>query len=1044
MALPLASQTASIAGTVQDSSGAVIPGAIVRAVEADTGLSREVTTNASGYYHFPLLPVGTYTISTEAAGFRKYERAGFSINLGQQAELNPQLEVGNITETVMVTAESPLLNTRSSEVTAMIEQTRMREVPLNGRNPIELAGLLPGVSGVNAPQFNLTSNSGVSISVAGSRGNHNSMLFDGSNHSFSFRNIAQMYPSPDSLREFRITRNLFSAEFGTSGGGVLNAITRSGSNEFHGSFYEFLRNDNLNARDSFLPRKTHLIQNQFGFTGGGPVVRNKLFYFGALEFLRVRPEASTVSAFPPTAAERAGDFSASATIRDPLSGTPFPNQQIPLDRYDTVSRNILDRFLPLPNQPDGRLITSASSPVNAYHYIIKLDYQLSSKHTFYNRFFGANTTQDQPISPSNIPGYAPGRGGLKTVYNNLFSWAFIPSATTVNEFRASLLMTEDTVENLNRQNTFQDLGGNFPNIEGHPLIPSRFDVSGRFNLRPQTETDKDEEQFEIYNNFSWQLANHSLKFGGRWHHGFYKPRIYDQSKAGTFTFDRSITGNALADFILGRPVSMSIVSPNFSRDSPGDQYGFYIQDDWRVTPELTLNLGLRYELQIPWIEERGIWSTLYKNSGFQSTRFPNAPVDMAFHGDPGVPDGMIRTDKNNFQPRFGFAYRPGSLKHTVFRGGAGMFGEINNVDIIQNTGQPFQFNNTFFDIRQLSDPLRGLGFLPLNRELDNPTFTPPFTLDYPNPNYRSGYIFHYNFLIQHEFARNWSLEAGYVGKSSRKLSRSLPANPALFIPGQSSRTNIEQRRIFRPGLYGSLTESSSSANSNYNSLQLEVIHRMSSGFLIQAAYTYAKSLDNVSGLTLGGITPNPFDWSSSWGPSDFDITHNANLSYVWELPRAGRSSFHKILLHDWELTGILAARTGTPFSVFSGQDIALSGTGSQTADVVGDPVRDHANKADAVQEWFETSAFTVPETGRFGTGARNNVRGPGFWNLNFGVFRNIPAGERFRLQFRSEFFNVFNPTNLGNPNNTLNNIACGRILGGSSPRVIQFAFKLYY
>jgi hypothetical protein len=322
---------------------------------------------------------------------------------------------------------------------------------------------------------------------------------------------------------------------------------------------------------------------------------------------------------------------------------------------------------------------------------------------------------------------------------------------------------------------------------------------------------------------------------------------------------------------------------------------------------------------MPWIEERGFWSTVFKNSGFQSRRFPGAPVDMAFHGDPGVPDGMVDLDRNNFQPRFGFAYSPARLRNTVLRGGFGMFNERNNVDIIQNTGQPFQFNQEFFAIEQLSDPLRGLGNLPLARETTNPVFRPPFSMSYPDrTNSRNGYILHYNLMVQREFGGNLSIEAGYIGKLSRKLSRSVAANPAIFVPNQSTSANIEARRIFRPGIYSGLTESSNSANANYDSFQVEVIRRMARGFTIQGAYTLAKSIDDVSGVTLGGTTPNPFDWSSARGVSDFDQLHNANVSFVFELPKLGQAPYHRILLNDWELSGILTARSGTPFSVFSG------------------------------------------------------------------------------------------------------------------------------
>jgi hypothetical protein len=1043
MSMPLLAQTASIAGTVRDPSGAVLPGVSVAAAHSGTGLVRRLVTDASGFYNLTLLPVGTYDVSVEAPGFRPYLRRGFAVNVQQEATLDVVLEVGDVKEAISVIAEAPLLNTRSSELTALIDPVRMTELPLNGRNPLELAGLLPGVQGVVAPEFALDTNAGPRISVGGSRPNHNAMLFDGAVNSYHFRNVAAMYPSPDSLREFQVITNLFSAEFGSSGGGVLNAITRSGTNAFHGSLYEFLRNDNLNARNAFLPRKTNLIQNQFGATGGGRIIRNHLFYFAALEFLRVRPEAAAATAFPPTAAERAGDFSAlPRPITDPVTRQPFPGNRIPVSRFDPVATAILNQYLPLPNQPDGRFISQSASPTNVHQFTLKLDYQASNKHTFSNRFFTSQTRQQSPLGGSNLPGYSPGEQAIEVPLNNVSTWTMIPSATMVNELRFSLFYSDNPIVNFNRQQ-LAELGAAFPHIPGHPSMPSWFNVVGRFQLQAQLEQTRREEHHELHNNLTWQRGTHSMKMGGRWFRAFSRFDGYFQ-KDGNFTFDRSITGDSLADFLLGKPASLAIVSPAFSRYTLGNQFGLYFQDDWRLSPQLTVNLGMRYEVQLPWTEERGQWSRLYRNSGYRSQRYPNAPVDMAFYGDPGVPNGMVSTDWIGFQPRIGFAYSPTALRKTVIRGGAGVFGELSNADIIQNTGQPFQFNRTIFAIGQLSDPLRELGPLPLLPDLQNPTFNPPFGMFYPTADFRNGNVYHYNLVIQREVGTNLSVEAAYVGKQSRKLTRTSEVNPAIFVPGNSTLANIESRRIYRPGLYSGITESSSSANASYNAFQLQVMQRLARGFSVQAAYTFSKSIDDSSSLVIGGPLPNPFDWSSQRGLSDFDSTHNANTSFVIELPKLGTRFLSKALLHNWQLSGIVSARSGNPFTIVSGRDIALSGTPNQTPNVVGDAKREHSGKADAVDQWFNPAAFALPAAGQFGNSARNNVRGPGFWNVTTGVFRTFPIREQFRLQFRSEFFNVLNHTNLSNPINNMNNAAFGRILSAAAPRVIQFALKLNY
>ena len=1042
VSLPLAAQTASLAGTVRDSSAAVIPNAKVTATHTATGLVRSVATSSSGFYILPLLPVGAYTLSVEAAGFRSYLRSGLVLSVKQEATLDITVEVGDIAESVRVTGDAPLLNTRSSEVTALIDPVRLRELPLNGRNPLELAGLLPGVQGVVAPEFALDTNAGPRLSVDGSRPNQNAMLFDGSTYSFHFRNVAAMYPPPDTLREFKVITNLFSAEFGSGGGGVLNAITRSGANDYHGNFYHFLRNDNLNARSAFLPRRTNIIQNQFGLTGGGRIVRNKLFYFGALEFLRIRPEAPAVNAFPPTAAERAGDFSAVRTaITDPLTRQPFPSNRIPISRFDRVASNMLSKYLPLPNQPDGRYISQNAAPTNTRQLTIKIDYQLNNNHTFFDRIYQSDMRQNSPYGQSNLPGYSPGESAIQIPINNVFSWTAVLSASMVNEFRYSLFFSDNPITNFNRE-TLQDLGANYTPLPNHPKMPSWFNAVGRFQFQAQLEQTRREEHHEIHDNLSWQKTNHSLKMGARWFRAFSGFRGYFR-KDGDFTFDRSITGDAMADFLLGKPASLAIVSPNFSRDTLGNMFGFYFQDDWRVSPNLTLNLGVRYEVQLPWTEQQGYWSRLFPNSGYKSQRFPGAPVDMAFHGDPGVPGGMIRTDWKGFQPRVGFAYSLSRLSRTVIRGGAGVFNELVNADILQNTGQPFQFNRTLFAIDQLSDPFKGLGPLPLEVNVQNPVFNAPFGIFFPDIDTRNGNVYHYNLAVQREFSRSLSVEAAYVGKQMRKLSRTREFNPAVFGPG-ATLGNIEQRRIFRSGVYSGITHSESTANASYNALQLQVTRRMSRGFSIQGAYTYSKSIDDASALVISGILPNPLDFSTQRGLSDFDSKHNGNISFVQELPRFSNAPLSRIFLNDWQLSGILTGRTGNPVTILSGRDVAVSGTANQTPNVVGAAVRSHDNKSDAVLRWFNTAAFALPAAGLYGNSARNNVRGPGQWNTTLGVFRNIPLGERFRIQFRGEFFNLLNHTNLLNPVANMNNAAFGRILTTAQARVIQFALKLNY
>jgi hypothetical protein len=1036
-------QDASISGRVADPSGAVVVGADILVTNIDTGIQRTTSSNEDGLYAVPRLSPGTYSVSAKKVGFKPQVHSGIELHVGQAARFDLALEMGAMMESVVVRAETTLLKTTTSEVSALMDPVRMTELPLNGRNAVELAGLLPGVDNVSAPQYILDTNNGPTLSVSGSRGGQNMMMFDGGSYTGDFRNVSGMYPPPDAILEFKVSTNLFSAEFGSNSGGVVTAVTRSGTNELHGNFYEFLRNSDLNARDFFLPRKSSLIQNQFGLTNGGPVVRNKLFYFGSLEFLKIRPEATAISAYPLTSAQRQGDFSAITTaIIDPDAKTPFPDNQIPTSRFDTVATALRDKVLPLPNQSDGRYYVSVQSPSNMYSLTLKFDYQLSSKHSISNRFFRNNASQFSPISPSNVP-YSPNTQGSAVPLNDVLSWTSTLSNTVVNQVRASVYYTTDYWD-LQNVKTFADLGGKYPAFG--PRLPTWFNVSGYFNLQGGYPKRVSHHQYELYDDLWVSKRQHSIKLGGRFHRNDSTTGTWGP-KDGSFSFDGSVTGNALADFMLGKPTSLSITSKGWFSNFVNNQMDFYIQDDWRVNPRLTLNLGVHYQLQLPWTEGEGQWGAVLKNSGFQSKRFSNAPIDLAYIGDPGVPTGLIKTNWHQVQPRLGFAYTPDFLGgKTVLRGGAGIFGELMNGQVIQNTLQPFQFNTTIYTPQQLSDPLRGTGITSVEPNLSNPTFTLPLSVNYPNPDFTNGYVVGYNFFVQREVANNLSIEVGYVGKTGRKLYWVLPANPAAYIPGTSTLANINARRIFRPGLYADLTEATSSANSSYNSLQVQVIRKLARGFSVQGAYTLSKSIDDVSGVAEGSNTVNPFDRRGDRGLSDFDHLHNANVTVVTEIPNLKGNSIYRIFTNNWQVSGIFTARSGGPFTVTSGRDIALSGTGGQTGNVVGDPVRSHSSKENAILQWFNKAAFAVPAAGTFGNSGRNNMRGPGYWNITGGLFRNFPIKERFRLQFRSEFFNLLNHANLGNPGTNMNSSSNFGVIRSSrgGPRVIQFALKLSY
>jgi len=1029
--------TGTIHGVITDPSGAAIVGAQVTATLTGRGTTRTVTSGAQGAYVVPLLPVGTYQISIEAKGFKTFVQQGVDLAANENSRVDAALQVGSLSESVTVTAEAPLVDSRSSGMGTLIDSRRVLELPMNGRSIIGLAVLLPGASQVSAPQTFTQDRSGPTVSMSGSRGAQNLFLFDGAPFNALFRNTGLNYPPPDALQEVKVLTNSFSAEYGRNAGAVFNVVTRSGSNEVHGSLWEFLRNQSLNARNFFAgPTKPQLIQNQFGGSGGGPIRKDKLFVFGSYEALRIRTSSLLTSAFPPTAAERAGDFSGKA-IKDPVTGQLFTNGQIPGDRLDPVARKLLSGDqIPLPNGPGGQLIALSANPQNNDSVLLRVDNNLG-KHTIAGHYHFSLAKQDTIVG--NVPTYFP------TFQDSRVQNATIGDTMTVrpnllNQINISFNRVGGSIVSLNRTH-LSDLGANFP-IFG-PREPSGITVTSRLSMGSASGGDARlvNQSFAFKESIQWTKHSHSIAAGFEFQKHQYLNRGSFRTN-GTFTFDGSISGNAAADFVLGKASSMSVSSPWLEQAGLATNLFYYVQDDWRIHPRLTLNLGLRYELPFPWVQPNDYWGTLHP--GEQSQIFKNAPLGMVFPGDPGVPRGLIQTDKNNLAPRVGFAWDPFGRGRTSVRGAYGIFYEGLNANLIQNDSQPYRYTFTFQTPYSLTDPLRGQPTIPLTVNLNNPPFVGAQTVYYPDPGLRTGYVQSFNFNLQHEVVNDLLVQAAYVGKLGRKLLVTISTNPALYGPG-ATLANVDSRRIMKG--FGNNSEMVSIANASYNALQLDVKKRFSRGFSVQGAYTFSKSLDLNSSISEGNVGGDPFNRRSSYGPSDFDAKHIASFSWIWDLPKlAAVAPIVRETLGGWQVNGLVTMRSGLPFNVVTASDIALSGTSSQRPNVVGNhKLPGDRPRGDKILAWFDRTAFANPATGTYGNTGRNALVGPASAVTNFGLFKNfaLPGREGLRLQFRSEFFNLFNSVNLGNPNGTMGS-TMGRITSAGDARVIQFALKLLF
>ena len=1031
--------TGTIHGSVTDASTAAVLNAKVTAVLEERGTTRIVATDAQGNYVFPLLPIGTYTVRVEVSGFKTFVQSGIELSANDNDRVDAQLELGNTNQSVTVAAEASMVDSRSSVVGTLIDTQRLVDLPTNGRNIISLAGILPGVASISAPQTFTGDRSGPTLSVSGSRQNENLFLFDGAQFNAVFRNTGLNYPPPDALQEVKVLTNSFSAEYGRNAGAVFNVVTKSGTNQVHGSLWEFLRNQDLNARNFFSPSvKPQLIQNQFGAAGGGPIRKDKLFFFAAYEGLRIRPAALGTSAFPLTTAERGGDFSGQKAVMDPTTNAAFPGNQIPVSRFDPVAKNLISpNYMPLPNAAGGILVTTFPQPQNDDQGLIRVDYN-AGRHTLDGRYNYNLATQIS--TAGQVPTYLP-LDNLARVQSITLGDTMVIRPQLLNQARVSYNRVLSTIANMNPIN-MNDLGGSFPVLG--PKIPPAIAITSRITLGNGSSVDATivNESMQADDSLHWTHGRHAVLAGFGLLHLRYLNRSYFETM-GDFTVSGIITGNPAADFLLGKAQTMTVASPVLEQAGLQTNTYYYAQDDWKITPRLTLNLGVRYELPLPWVHPHNYWGTLHL--GEKSQVIPTAPVGMVFPGDPGTPRGLVQTDSNNFAPRVGFAWDPFGHGRTSVRGAYGIFFETVNADIIQNTGQPYRYTFTFNQPFSLADSLRGQPAIPLTLNLKNPTFTGLQQLFYPDPALRSPYVQNFNLNVQHEVVKDLVVQVGYFGKLGRKLLMGISTNPGLFTPG-ASLANLDSRRLLQPG-FGNNSEISSEAVSGYNSLQVQINKRYSRNFSVEGAYTWSRSLDDASAFSLGAAVPNIFHLHSQWGVSDFYAKHIASFSWIWDLPRlTGSNAALRAVAGGWQLNGLVSLRSGTPINPVTGADNALSGTNNQRPNVVGNPnLPDGRSRAARIQAWFDRTAFAAPAPGTFGSAGRNSLVGPSAKTTNLAVFKSfrVPGREGLRLQFRSEFFNAFNAVNLSNPNATLGT-NMGRITSAAEARVIQFALKFLF
>lgn len=1065
---PLGAQvpTATLTGVVKDATGALVPNVTVRAIHTGTNLGREAVTDQSGTYRIAALNPGPYRLEAEAAGFKKATVTGIVLEVAQQVRVDVDLQVGEVTQTLEVTGTAALVNTESNLIGGVINESRVVSLPLNGRNMMELTTLTAGIAEGTGSAAIVNKRA---PTAAGMPHQDNNYQLDGADNKEAFFNSWNVSPSIDAVQEFSVQVGQYSAEFGSGGGAVINVVTKSGSNQFHGTAWEFLRNDNLDARNFFLrPDQTiaPLARNQFGVAAGGRIIKDRMFIFGNYDGTRTR-QGLLRAGMVPSRAQIAGNFAGfNKTIRDPQTGQPFPGNVIPTARLDPISQ-ALARYYPEANNPStvANYSVNVSSKANVNSGIMRWDYRLTNKHDLSARY----AMQD---IDNYTPGTFPDVGGLlvpQRPQNLTLNLTSIITPRFLNEFRASY---GRQTHRQRGQNSGNPIAAN----AGIPFAPRSGPGAGfveSIGLGNTAFSGLGEQQpwfltvntFQWYDGITWSQGKHNIKAGVdiRRHRAdaFLGTRLNNQ-----YSFSGQFTGDGFTDFLLGNMASSSIaLAENETGRFRRTMMAFYVLDDWKVSPKLTLNIGLRYEYaQIP--RELGGLTPSFDPTlanGQGGLRFPShnktaAPFYQNVRPDLGFGfldrETLFRPDKNNFAPRFGFAYRPFGGNKTVVRGGYGIFySSAQLMNLVQNavTGPPAQLWAGY--VSAVDRPT-----LTWAGDIANPQgslATAVFgLLTSPENQWLDGYTQQWSLSIGQE-VKGVVLEAQYLGSKGTHLENSMDYN--FTTPGPGA---LAQRRPFPK--WDRIFGFNSSGAASYQGLLLTAEKRMGKGLLFKGAYTFSKTLAKNGARSTGNVgqIQDPFNLRNNDGYSVDNVPSRFTGNFIYELPfgrgkkfGANMNRIADLFLGGWAASGIYTAHNGYHLT---GPTVALANCNSATNNVC---------RPDIVRPFFlggsgldtprwDRNAFDWPlrtdlgqpvRPQKFGNAAMNILRNNGINTWDMGFFKNFNLTESKRLEFRTEMFNAFNHTNFGTPVSAPENPNFGRVFGTQvGPRSIQFALKFYW
>ncbi len=1080
--------TGNIRGTVVDPSGAVVVGASVVAQQAETALSRSGITDRNGNYVLLELPVGHYRLQVDAKGFRRYAQDGITLNVNETASVSIHLAIGSEQQEVLVRADADLIEPTVTSMGKVVQQRELEDLPLNGRNFAQLGLLQPGVvpltPGIAEAGGSLRN--GQAYAVNGQRPESNNFLIDGANNANGVDGGFVLKPPVDAISEFRIITHNATAEFGDALGSTTNIITRSGTNQVHGTLWEFLRNDALDANNYFAQTKEPLKQNQFGASSGGPIKKDKTFIFGFYEGFRNRQGETTLTTVP-SLKQRTGDFSelcpegfSSGFCNNPghqlfniFANAPYPNNQVPQAQFATVSKNLLG-FFPLPNAGTNLFSTTQTLHNSSDQFGIKVDEYLDARDTLSFRYMFNQLSQLDPLSPAgaSVPGFPVAED--QRAQNFVLDETHTFSSNLIGVARFSFLRNKFLFGEREDHQSPASLGFQYaPSLDiasGPPFVQ----VSGYATVGDPITGPRNtfENVYDASASLSWVRGKHELKFGG----GYQRQQVnvlQGIATNGFFVFAPFPVTDAFASFLVGQPVVFLQGIGDFSRGIRGNNGYGYVQDTYKVTSHFTVNAGLRYELPEPYTEIHQRQSLFVP--GKQSRILPNAPVGLLYPGDPGVPAGLIPTDKKAFAPRFGVAWTPNDHRNLLITAAYGIFYE----PYYTGQGGPLQaplsappyLGTPQVSLPDFADPFQGKPPAP-------GTFSTPLTNLTLSPSLRLPYTQDWDLNLQQSFGSDWLFEIGYVGTKGTRLPRFIEANPAVFVPGSvdgqpiSNSSNADQRRLYSgctladsPAScqFASTGEIAGIANSAYNAMEVSLRKRLSHGLSFLASYTWSKTIDDVSSFNITGsaakpvagendLAQNPFNLGAERGPSLFDARNRLVGSYEWALPfwRQGHT-WYQWALGGWQLDGIGTLMSGTPFTVFDSNDVAaqgsapeITGFSAQRPNLTGNPNIGPRS----VGAWLNANAYQrldpVANAGQFGTEGRNVNTGPGYADWDFAALKNFKVTESTQLQFRAELFDFLNRTNFRLPDSDISSPTFNHILAAESPRQVQFALKFLF